>query len=122
MGLVKRPAKADPREAQRRDAAALLAHVPEGSLSERVDAARDFVQEALISGALEKAAGNRTVAAAALNIPDERVADALRRYPWLAKRWPAKRGRPPKGAPSSPGAAAAHAGGIRRSPTGDENR
>jgi transcriptional regulator with AAA-type ATPase domain len=63
-----------------------------------VDAARDIVQEALISGALEKAAGNRTVAAAALGIPDERVADALRRYPWLAKRWPAKRGRPPKGA------------------------
>ena len=96
---MKRPAKVDPREAQRRDAAALLAHVPEGSLTERVDAARDIVQEALVSEALEKASGNRTAAASLLGIPDERVADALRRYPHLAKRWPAKRGRPPKVTP-----------------------
>ena len=107
--LTMRAAKPDPREAPRKDALALLAHVPAGSLAERVDAARDLVQETLVSEALEKTAGNRTNAAALLGVPDERIADALRRYPWLAKKWPAKRGRPPKrettyraSAPASP--------------------
>lgn len=96
MGRVRRTAK-DPREAQRKDAAALLAHVPAGSLAERVDCARDIVQEALVSAALAESGGSRTGAAALLGVPDTRVADYLRRYPWLAKRWPGKRGRPPKG-------------------------
>lgn len=87
----------DPREAQRKAAAALLSHVPAGPLAERVDAARDIVQEALVSGALAESEGSRTGAAALLGVPDTRVADWLRRYPWLAKRWPAKRGRPPGG-------------------------
>ncbi len=86
----------DKMAAQRRAAGAFLEHVPEGTLAERTDAARYIVQEKLLHDALEEAKGSRTGAAALLGVPDERVAEALKRHPHLAQKWPAKRGRPPK--------------------------
>lgn len=99
--------------------------------------ARDIVQEALVSAAIAESSGSRTGAATLLGVPGTRVADYLRRYPWLAKRWPGKRGRPPlatvkayvsaqqgepaptAGAPSSPAPAAAKAGVSGASRPGD---
>lgn len=84
------------REAQRAAARALLAHVASGPWPSRVEAAADLVREAILSDALAAAEGSRTVTAEALGVTDERVAEALRRYPHLAAEWPGRRGRPAK--------------------------
>lgn len=86
----------DPREPQRAAARALLAHVASGPWPSRVEAAADLVREAILSDALAAAEGSRTVTAEALGVTDERVAEALRRYPHLAAEWPGRRGRPAK--------------------------
>lgn len=70
-----------------------------GSLTERVEAVTEATREALVADALARTGGSRREAARLLGVAEERVTEAVRRYPWLAEQWPGKRGRPPKGAP-----------------------
>lgn len=118
----------------------LLAVVPEGlSLPDRVAAVADIARDALVATALAATGGSRRDAAALLKVAEERVTEALRRFPWLARVYPGKRGRKPAtvkayvkaqqgepapsgGAASSPTSAAAKGRGIRGSTTGSKNR
>lgn len=83
-------------EAARSASKVLLSFVPGGTLTERIRRSADLVRETIIESALRSASGNRSKAARALGVTDERIATALRLYPWLAEQWPAKHGRPPK--------------------------
>lgn len=73
----------------------LLAVVPEGSLPDRVAAVADIARDALVATALAATGGSRRDAAALLKVAEERVTEALRRFPWLARVYPGKRGRKP---------------------------
>lgn len=78
-------------------AAALLTVVPGGSLPERVAAVADLVRDALIAEALAATTppGSRRDAAKALDVAEGLITTALRRYPWLRRVYPEKRGRKP---------------------------
>lgn len=81
--------------ALRAAAAPLIAALPAGSLAERVAAATEAVREALVAAALGATCGHRARAQEALRTERSRLAEALRRYPWIAEQWPATRtGRP----------------------------
>lgn len=84
------------RMAARQAAEDLLALVPEGTLTELVNGCADLVRETIIGRELAKARGNRSEAARALGVTDERIAVMLRLYPWIADEWPARHGRPSK--------------------------
>lgn len=73
----------------------LLAVVPDGSLPDRVAAVADIARDALVATALAATSGSRRDAATLLQVAEERVTEALRRYPWLARVYPGKRGRKP---------------------------
>lgn len=81
--------------AGRRLVADLLAVVPDGSLPDRVAAVADIARDALVATALAATSGSRRDAATLLQVAEERVTEALRRYPWLARVYPGKRGRKP---------------------------
>lgn len=81
--------------AGRRLVADLLAVVPAGSLPVRVAAVADIARDALVATALAATGGSRRDAAALLKVAEERVTEALRRFPWLARVYPGKRGRKP---------------------------
>ncbi len=66
-----------------------------GALAERVGAVTKATHEAILADAMATAGGNRSRAAAALGVPQERVTEWMHRYPWIAEQWPARRGRPP---------------------------
>ena len=81
--------------AGRRLVADLLAVVPAGSLAERIAAVTEIAREALIAQALAAASGSRREAAKLLGVAEERVTEAVRRYPWLGRMWKVARGRKP---------------------------
>lgn len=83
--------------AGRRLVADLLAVVPAGSLPVRVAAVADLVRDALIAEALAATVppGSRRDAAKTLDVAEGLITAALRRYPWLRRIYPEKRGRKP---------------------------
>lgn len=81
------------REATRAAARTALALV-RGTMADRVADVAEAAREALVYDAMAQAAGNRSRAAEILGVPQERVTEWMRRYPWIAERWPAQRGRP----------------------------
>lgn len=91
----------DDREAVREVMRAALAVVrPEGSVVERVHAVTEAAREVLFHDALAAAVppGSRREAAKLLStvtesVAEERVTEAVRRYPWLGEKWPGVRGR-----------------------------
>ncbi len=90
--------------AYRRLAAPLIAALreasPRATPPELADAVRDVVREALVADAMGAAYGYRERAAEALRVRLPRLSEALRDYPWIARRWPAQRtGRPAADAP-----------------------
>jgi hypothetical protein len=75
----------------------LLAVVPEGSLPDRVAAVADITRDALLAEALAATVppGSRRDAAKALDVAKGLITAALRRYPWLRRVYPERRGRKP---------------------------
>lgn len=75
----------------------LLAVVPEGSLPDRVAAIADITRDALLAEALAATVppGSRRDAAKALDVAEGLITAALRRYPWLRRVYPERRGRKP---------------------------
>ena len=102
MARKRKTADRDDREAVRVVMRAALAAVrPEGTVTERVRAVTEAAREVIFYDALAAAVppGSRREAAELLDTEEERVTEAVRRYPWLGEQWPTRRGRVPKGAP-----------------------
>lgn len=103
MARKRKPKDRDDREAVREVMRAALAAVrPEGTVTERVRAVTEAAREVLFHDALAAAVppGSRREAAKLLStaredVAEERVTEAVSRYPWLAEKWPGVRGRKP---------------------------
>lgn len=72
-----------------------LAIVPAGTLPERLAAVADLVRDALVAEALAASSGSRREAAKLLGVAEERVTEAVRRYPWIGRAYKVARGRKP---------------------------
>lgn len=83
-----------PRCDDRKAARAFLKRVPDGPFSDRLEAARKILTDAILADALEATGGNQAAAARRLDVSQPRVNVLLGEMPHLRAQFPAKPGAP----------------------------